>query len=88
LKIKKLEVLKFFGSGFEISNRIKCFAFRQRVIPFDKAKEEADQLGVILFETSALNGSNIDDIFKALVVQIKQEQDDLVSISASGEITV
>ena len=63
------------------------FDLRQRVIPFDKAKEEADQLGVILFETSALNGSNIDDIFKALVVQIKQEQDDLVSISASGEIT-
>ena len=60
------------------------FHSRQRVIPFDKAKEEADQLGISLFETSALNGSNIDDIFKALVVKIKQEQDDLVSMAASG----
>ena len=58
--------------------------FSQRVIPYDKAKEEADQMGVTLFETSALNGTNIEDIFKTLVIQIKREQIDLMSLSPSG----
>ena len=54
------------------------------MIPFDKAKEEAEGMGVTLFETSAFNGSNIEDIFRTLVLQIKAEQADFVSITASG----
>jgi hypothetical protein len=55
------------------------------VIPYDKAKEEADQMGVTLFETSAFNGTNIEDIFRTLVIQIKREQIDLMSLSPSGK---
>ena len=62
--------------------------FSQRVIPYDKAKEEADQMGITLFETSAFNGTNIEDIFRTLVIQIKREQIDLLSLSTSGKVKI
>ena len=45
------------------------------MIHFDRAKEEADQLGLDLYETSAYIGANIDQIFITLVQKIKQEHD-------------
>ena len=46
----------------------------KREVPYSKAKEYADSLGCEYFETSALTGKNVNEVFDSLVKKILQLQ--------------
>ena len=50
-------------------------AVNERVISFEEGKERADQFNVKFFETSALDGSGIEDAFQTLAQDIMDKKD-------------
>lgn len=56
-----------------------------RVVTSDEGKALAEEYGVQFFETSALTGSNVDDMFMELATTIKRKRiDDLAGAAANG----
>merc|ERR1712194_449197 len=49
----------------------KCDLSSKKVVPYDKARELADSLGVQLTETSAKNAHNVEQAFQTMASEIK-----------------
>lgn len=48
----------------------KCDITSKRKITYDDAKQLADSVGILFFETSAKTGHNIDAVFQSLTLQL------------------
>eukprot|EP01121_Diplochlamys_sp_Union-15-3_P013490 TRINITY_DN4191_c0_g1_i2.p1 TRINITY_DN4191_c0_g1~~TRINITY_DN4191_c0_g1_i2.p1 ORF type:complete len:210 (-),score=27.30 TRINITY_DN4191_c0_g1_i2:94-723(-) len=54
----------------------KCDLVNERKVPFETAKEFADQLNLIFLETSAKNSTNVEEAFIKMAQTIKQKQEE------------
>eukprot|EP00053_Salpingoeca_punica_P006842 m.63854 g.63854 ORF g.63854 m.63854 type:complete len:182 (+) comp13882_c0_seq1:155-700(+) len=46
----------------------------QRVVPLDEAKALAKEFGALYMETSAKTNSNVNDVFKAIIMEIEKQR--------------
>eukprot|EP01121_Diplochlamys_sp_Union-15-3_P012129 TRINITY_DN35_c0_g1_i1.p1 TRINITY_DN35_c0_g1~~TRINITY_DN35_c0_g1_i1.p1 ORF type:complete len:207 (-),score=36.94 TRINITY_DN35_c0_g1_i1:26-646(-) len=54
----------------------KCDLVNERKVPFETAKEFADQLNLVFLETSAKNSTNVEEAFVKMAKAIKEKQEE------------
>jgi len=63
----------------------KCDLDNDRVVTYEEGKQLADEYGVQFFESSALTGENVEQMFTALATTIKHKRiDDFEGTSLNG----